>query len=107
VDEIGKWLRSGSPFVKIGPFAPERIRGNYALGLELVVTYGTTKLDLTQRCHGYSSFKRFEAQKCRRNICATILKSMRKRSALLRVSVDCIFSHRKTRDWLTTPRPGR
>jgi hypothetical protein len=65
VDEIGKRLRSGSPFVKIGPFAPERIRGNYALGLELVVTDGTTKLDLTQRCHGYSSFQRFEAQKYR------------------------------------------
>jgi hypothetical protein len=52
VDEISKRLSAGSSLMKIGPFTAERIRRNYTLRLELVVTYGTTKLYLTQRCHG-------------------------------------------------------
>jgi hypothetical protein len=55
MDEIREWLRPGGPFVEISPFAAERIRRDYTLGFELVVTNGTTKLDLTQRCHGSSS----------------------------------------------------
>jgi hypothetical protein len=52
VDEIGKRLSAGSALMEIGPFAAECIRRNHTLGLELVVTHGTTKLYLTQRCHG-------------------------------------------------------
>jgi hypothetical protein len=51
VDEIREWLSSSCPFVKIRPLSAECIRRDYTLGLELVVTHGTTKLDLTQRCH--------------------------------------------------------
>jgi hypothetical protein len=47
VDEIGEGLSSCSPFMKIGTFSSERVRGDHALGLELGVAYGTTKLDLT------------------------------------------------------------
>jgi hypothetical protein len=66
VDEIGEWLRSGGAFVEIGPFATERIRRDYTLGLELVVTHGATKLDLPQRCHGYSSYQRSEPLRMQR-----------------------------------------
>jgi len=55
MDEIGEWLRSGGSFVEISPFAAECIRRDYTLGFELVVTNWTTKLNLTQRCHGSSS----------------------------------------------------
>jgi hypothetical protein len=61
VDEIGEWLGSGGSFMEIGPLSTKRIRRNYTLGFELIVTNGTTKLDLTQRCHGYSSYQRSEA----------------------------------------------
>jgi hypothetical protein len=40
--------------MEIGPFPSECVCGNHTLGLELVVTHGTTKLYLTQRCHGRS-----------------------------------------------------
>jgi hypothetical protein len=56
VDEIGEWLSSGGSFVEIGPLSAERIRRDYTLGLELIVTNWTTKLYLTQRCHGDSSY---------------------------------------------------
>jgi hypothetical protein len=51
VDEIGERLSAGGSLMKISPFTAERIRGNHTLGLELVVAHGTTKLNLTQRCH--------------------------------------------------------
>jgi hypothetical protein len=51
VDQIGEWLSSGSSFVEICPLSTERVRRNYSLRFELVVTHGTTKLYLTQRCH--------------------------------------------------------
>src|SRR6266481_9007732 len=60
MDEIREWLRPSGPFVEVSPFAAERIRRDYTLGFELVVTNGTTKLDLTQRCHGSSSSQRSE-----------------------------------------------
>jgi hypothetical protein len=56
VDEIGEWLSSGGSFVEVSPLATERIRRDHTLGLELVVAHGTTKLYLTQRCHGHSSY---------------------------------------------------
>jgi hypothetical protein len=59
VDEIGEWLSSGGSLVEISPLSTERIRRNYTLRLELVVTNWTTKLYLTQRCHGDSSYPLF------------------------------------------------
>ena len=55
MDEIGEGLSSSSSLVEISPFASECICRNYTLRLELVVAHGTTKLYLTQRCHGCSS----------------------------------------------------
>jgi hypothetical protein len=63
VDEIGEWLSPGGSFVKISPLAPECVRRNHALGLEFVVADGTTKVYLTQRCHGYSSLSPEPSQK--------------------------------------------
>src|SRR5215210_5913363 len=51
--EIGEGLSSSGSLVKISPFPAECIRRDHALRLELVVTHGTTKVDLTQRCHGW------------------------------------------------------
>jgi hypothetical protein len=56
VDEIGEWLSPGSPLMKISALPAESIGRDYALRLELIVTHGTTELDLTQRCHNYSSY---------------------------------------------------
>jgi hypothetical protein len=55
MDEIGERLSSSSSLMEISPFASECICRNYTLRLELVVAHGTTKLYLTQRCHGCSS----------------------------------------------------
>jgi hypothetical protein len=66
VDEISQWLSPGSSFVKVGSLAPERIGRDDALGLELVVTDGTTKVYLTQRCHGYSSLSPEPSRKTER-----------------------------------------
>src|SRR3954471_16191820 len=54
VDQIGKRLSTCGPFMEIGPFPSECVRGDHTLGFELVVAHGTTKLDLTQRCHSRS-----------------------------------------------------
>jgi hypothetical protein len=55
VDEISERLSPGSALMKIGALPAEGIRRDYALRLELIITYGATELDLTQRCHNYSS----------------------------------------------------
>jgi hypothetical protein len=47
VDQIGEWLSSGGSFVEVCPLSTKRIRRNYSLRFELVVTHGTTKRDLT------------------------------------------------------------
>jgi hypothetical protein len=55
VDEIGKRLRARRSLVKISALSTKCVGGYYALRFELVVTHGTTKLYLTQRCHIHSS----------------------------------------------------
>jgi hypothetical protein len=83
VDEISQRLGPSGSFVKIGALAPECVGRDHALGLELVVTDGTTKVYLTQRCHGYSSLSPEPLRKQRRNICAKTLKFFWKESVLL------------------------
>jgi hypothetical protein len=72
VDQIREGLGPGSTLVKIRALSHERIRRNYALGFELIVTYGTTKLDLTQRCHSAPTSISGNSRKWRRNICASL-----------------------------------
>src|SRR5437588_901089 len=72
VDEIGKRLGTRSSLVKVSALPAEGIRRDYALGLELIVTHGTTELDLTQRCHGTPPVLSSAPWKWRRNICAIL-----------------------------------
>jgi hypothetical protein len=104
MDEIGEGLSSSGSLMKISPFPAECIRRDHALRLELVVTHGTTKVDLTQRCHGWpplsSELRRNEREYLCHNFQNFFFGGI---SALLRLWVDCIFSHRKNRDRLPTP----
>jgi hypothetical protein len=68
MDEISEWLSAGSSLMEIGALSTEGIGRDDTLGFELVVTHGTTELDLTQRCHGYSSCPLSEPHKKREGI---------------------------------------
>jgi hypothetical protein len=99
MDEIGERLSARGPFMKICPLAAEGIRRNHTLGLELVVAHRTPKLYLTQRCHWLLLLSLSGRE--REYLCHDFDFCL-ETSALLRLWVDCIFSHRKNCDRLPT-----
>jgi hypothetical protein len=94
--------------VKIRALPTERIRRDYALGFELIVTHGTTELDLTQRCHNHSSYPiPGPLWEMKREYLCHDPEIVEKEIGLVDKLGRLYLLASQKRDWLTTPRPGR
>ena len=108
MDEIGEWLSPGGSLMKISALPAEGIRRDYALGLELIVTHGTTELDLTQRCHNYSSYPiPAPLQEMEKEYLCHDSEILVEEIGLVEKLGRLYLLASQKRDWLTTPRPGR
>src|SRR6266516_5104433 len=107
VDEIGEWLGSGGSLVEVRPLPTERIRRDHTLGLELVVAHGTTKLYLTQRCHGHSSYPLSDCSEIEKEYLCHGFEIPAEEIGLVESLGRLYLLASQKRDWLPTPRPGR
>jgi hypothetical protein len=107
MNEISEGLSACGSLVKISALSPERVGRNYALGLELVVAHGTTKLYLTQRCHGCSPSLRNLLEELEKEYLCHDLKIVLEEIGLVATLGGLYLLASQKGDKLPTPRTGR